>query len=157
MIVDKCILEGAPVKIGPNGIDVSPIEIHRISMDATATVHGATREINPPKQLVHAEGDFYRLTSGIYEVRLAVKIKIPKNAVGKCVPRSTLNRLGMIKAESAVWDSGYEGWGTVTVMVPIKELMIHKDEAWFQFIIEDAYESEEQYNGFYQLETRLKM
>ena len=70
------------------------------------------------------------------------------------MPRSTLNRFGVIKTESAVWDSGYEGYGTQTILIPFNRLKIHKNEAWFQMIVLKSEETDKKYNGFWQGESK---
>ncbi len=151
-------------KIGPNGCDLRISEICKIPDDAIIFLHekkrgyqvnGEFREQQDVKKPLSPNKDgFYELTRGAYEVRLANKINIPKNAVGLALPRSTFNRLGIIKAESALWDSGYSGTGTSTVFVAAKKALIHRDEYWCQFVMMDAEEGDNQYSGFYQNEER---
>lgn len=151
-------------KIGPNGCDLKVSEVTKIPDDAIIFLHdkkrgylinGEFREQQDVKKPLAANNDgFYELTHGAYEVRLANKITIPKNAVGFAFPRSTFNRLGIIKSESAVWDSGYSGTGTSTVFVSAKKALIHKDEFWIQFVMISAEESDSQYKGFYQNEGK---
>jgi len=151
-------------KVGPNGCDLKICEITKVPEDATIYLHDKKRgylvngefkeQADVKKPLVPNNEGFYELTHGAYEVRIANKITIPKNAVGFAFPRSTFNRLGIIKTESAVWDSGYSGTGTSTIFVPVKKALIHKDECWVQFVLFDAEESDKQYNGFYQGEAK---
>lgn len=153
-------------KIGPNGCDLRISEISKIPEDAIIFLHekkrgylvnGEFREQQDVKKPLLPNSDgFYELAHGAYEIRIANKITIPKNAVGFAFPRSTFNRLGIIKTESAVWDSGYSGTGTSTIFVPEKKALIHKDECWLQFVMMDAEESDRQYSGFYQGEKRKK-
>lgn len=151
-------------KIGPNGCDLKICEISKIPEDAIIFLHdkkrgylinGEFKEQADVKKVIEPGKDgFYELTHGAYEVRLSNKVNVPKNAVGFAFPRSTFNRLGIIKSESAVWDSGYSGTGTGTIVVPVKKALIHKDEFWFQFVMVDAEESDKQYSGFYQNESK---
>jgi len=139
-------------KLQPNGIEVGVSEVWRIPTDSTAIFDGKQREVCKEKVTTH--GDFYILDRGTYEVRVGVKVKIPANCVGLCLPRSTINRLGIIKSETALWDSGYEGFGTQTIHVPIKQFKIHKDENWFQLIfISNESPSELLYEGHWQNEA----
>ncbi|MBI4017384.1 MAG: deoxycytidine deaminase [Candidatus Aenigmarchaeota archaeon] len=143
------------VKINPNGVDVGVSEVWRIEEHARSTLHGKIRETEPPKTLVTPEGDFFVLAKGVYEVRLSNEVEIPQNAVAMLLPRSTLNRLGVIKSETAVWDSGYKGFGTQTVFVPIHSIRIHRDEKWFQLIFMDA-EASGTYEGHWQNEKPVR-
>ncbi|HLD81093.1 MAG TPA: hypothetical protein VJA40_03755 [archaeon] len=156
MIVEKVITEGAPVKVNPNGVDVAPSEVWRIPDDGVVVIHGKTRTINPEKKQVMPENGFYVLGKGAYEVRLNCKVSIPRNAVGYCYPRSTFSRLGILKSETAVWDSGYEGFGTVCFYVPVKEARVHEKEAWVQFTVKDSHETSNSYEGHWQGEGKKK-
>jgi dUTP pyrophosphatase len=135
----KHVEQPPEIKANPNGVDLRISEIWRIPEGGIARIYGKERTIEPDKVLIEPDKDgFYYLPEGTYEVRTANKVNIPNNAVGFCFPRSTLNRFGVIKSETAVWDSGYSGFGTLTVRVTIKELQIHKDEYWFQLVLMDT-------------------
>ena len=148
----KCIEQPPTIKIQPNGVDLRISEIWKIPEGGVAKIHGSIRTIEPPKMLITPDGDgFYYLPEGTYEVRIANKITIPEHAVGLLFPRTTFNRLGVLKSESGIWDSGYSGFGTQTIRVTVKELQVHKDEYWFQFILMDTKEKVKQlYKGHYQ-------
>jgi len=149
--VAKFVGKGPPIRINPNGVDIKIAEIWRISDDSEVLINGQTRAINPPKTKLLPKDGFWDLEKGLYEIRLANEIAIPPNATGFTFPRSTFNRLGIIKAESAVWDSGYKGYGTQTIFVALKRAKIHVDEAWVQLIfISNAEPASELYNGYWQ-------
>ena len=141
----------APVKVNPNGVDVGVSEVWLIRNDSVSVLNGRVRATTPEKKKVLPDEEgFYNLHNGTYEVRLANEIAVPLNAMGKAFPRSSLNRLGAIKSDTAVWDSGYCGFGTQTVHIPIKLFRIHKDEFWFQFVLEDCEPAEQGYSGHWQ-------
>ena len=150
--IEKHVSKHAPVKVNPNGLDLRISEVWYINPDSEATVCGAERKITPDKTKLLPEADgFYHLLRGVYEVRLANEIEIPNNATALFLPRSTLNRLGMIKSETAVGDSGYKGFCTQTFYVSIKKFKIHKDEAWVQVIFIDNKDiADVLYSGYYQ-------
>ena len=136
--IAKYISNHAPIKINPNGVDIGVSEVWRIHPDSEVIVKGAERKISPDKTKIEpAEDGFYHLEQGIYEIRLANEVEIPSSAMALMFPRSTLNRLGMLKSETAVGDSGYKGFMTQTFFVSVKKLKIHKDEAWVQLIFID--------------------
>lgn len=145
------------IKIQPAGVDVGVSEVWRISSGAVATLDGETRKVVPSKQLVKPGLDgFYSLRRGVYEVRLANKITVPSDAAVFVHPRSTLNRLGMLKSETGVWDPGYSGYGTQTVYVPISLYRIHVGEMWFQVVFMDAEAVGEAYRGHWQGEKPVR-
>jgi dUTP pyrophosphatase len=132
--VAKFVKQPPEIKINPNGVDLKVSEVWKIGLEEEAVLHGSTRTVN--KKLILPENDdFYHLERGVYDVRIANEVTIPMEAVGLCFPRSTLNRLGTIKSDGGVWDSGYKGFGTQTLLVPIKKIKIHKDEFWFQLML----------------------
>jgi dUTP pyrophosphatase len=138
------------LKINPCGVDIGVSNVDRIENNAIATIDGERRELDIQKVTVKPQNRMYELKCGVYEVRLSVAVRIPANAIGLCLPRSTLNRLGIIKSETAVFDPGYEGVGVQTIYVPIKELRIAESERWFQFVVADAMKASQIYNGRYQ-------
>jgi deoxycytidine triphosphate deaminase len=152
--VAKCVEQPPEIKIQPNGVDLRISEIWKLPEAGVSRIHGSIRTIIPDKMLIKPEEDgFYYLPEGTYEIRIANKVNIPEHAVGWMFPRSTFNRLGVIKSESAIWDSGYSGHGTQTIRVTVGELQVHKDEYWFQFVLMDTKENAKQlYKGHYQNE-----
>jgi deoxycytidine triphosphate deaminase len=147
--VAELIKQPPMVGINPNGVDLRVIEVFRIDENSTSVLKGKQRNVTQNKIEPDEEG-FYNLERGLYSVRIANEVSIPRDAVGKLFPRSSLNRLGMIKSETAIWDPGYTGFGTQTVFIGIKKFRIHKDEFWFQFTLEDAEVSDKQYDGHWQ-------
>lgn len=155
--VFKCVETPPDIDIEPNGVEVGIKEIKEIPTDGHAIIEGDLRAINPPKKDVTEEflkedvdgKQYYNLKSGLYEVRLANKVKIPQGVVGLVFPRSSLNRFGISMNQTAIWDTGYEGYGTLTVDVKPKMLRIGVDEKWFQFTLMGAEETEE-YDGHWQ-------
>jgi len=133
--VAKYIGNHAPIKINPNGVDLRISEVWYIHPESEVIIKGSERTITPEKSKIEPKEDgFYHLEHGVYEVRMANETEIPLTATGLILPRSTLNRLGMIKSETAVADSGYKGFMTQTFFVPVRKFKIHKDEAWVQLI-----------------------
>lgn len=153
------------VKTGPSGIDLVPIEVVELPVEGTIFINGKQRgyliggkfvEQSEAKVAIVPDCDgFYNLKGGrTYEVRFP-KVTVPMEVTGFAYPRSTFNRLGMLKVETAVWDSGYCGEGTQVfhTTLPAK---IHKTEAWVQLVFMDNKESlpEKGYDGHYQGEKR---
>lgn len=154
--VSQYVRQPPLVKINPNGVDLGVSEIFRFDSISESILDGKTRETKPSKIKMEPIGNFYVLPNGVYEVRIANEVSVPKNAAGLLFPRSTLNRLGIIKSETAIWDSGYIGYGTQTILVSIKKFTIRKDEFWFQLMFKDAEQSDFTYDGHWQKESPTK-
>ena len=92
-------------QIQPNGIDLTVGRIYKFKGPGLLTRQ--EREIPEYQEL---ESDYWHLKPGAYIVRYNEFIRIPKNAVGIVLPRSSLLRMGAT-IYSALWDSGYEGRG----------------------------------------------
>ncbi|MFH0829968.1 MAG: hypothetical protein V1887_02285 [Candidatus Aenigmatarchaeota archaeon] len=153
--VSEYVSQPPAVKINPNGVDIGVSDVWMFHPDSVSTLKGGVRTTSPEKQRILPDSDgFYNLRQGTYEVRLANRITVPSNAIGRGFPRSSLNRLGMLKAPAAVWDSGYSGFSTQTVYVPIRMFRIHKDEPWLQFTLEDGEPSDVIYQGHWQNEKQ---
>ncbi len=148
------------VKVNPNGVDVAPLKVFRLpDGDATIFLQGKKRGyivegrfINQDaakSEMVPDAGGFYSLPPGTYEIRLP-KVSIPLSATGFFYPRSTMTRLGILKSQTAVWDSGYEGEGSQVFhfLLPAR---IHRDETWVQFVLMgNESDAKAGYSGHYQ-------
>ena len=138
------------VKVNPCGVDIGVSAVDRIENNSIATIDGERRELDLPTTSCKPKAGMYTLGQGVYVVRLDVAVRMPPNAVGFSFPRSTLNRLGVIKSETAIFDPGYEGIGVQTVYIPIGQLRIAENERWFQFAVADSMETGMTYSGRYQ-------
>jgi deoxycytidine triphosphate deaminase len=157
-------------KINPNGVDLSPKEVKRIPRGSKIYLHGEARGYVAPsasrgqkakkprvtdvKQIVTPDEEgFYDFVKGdLYELRFP-KVTIPADCTGFAFPRSTVNRLGIIKLESAVFDSGYSGEPTQTIFTPL-DARVHKDEALIQLVfIRNEAPVKDLYGGRYQNEA----
>jgi deoxycytidine triphosphate deaminase len=159
-------------KINPNGVDLAPKEVKKIPATAVIYMHGEDRgyvgrggggtslsrkgrpKVSDLKKPLRPDsGGFYRFSRGaLYELRFP-KVSVPADCTGFAFPRSTINRLGIIKLETAVFDSGYSGEFTQTLFTPL-EARVHKDEALVQLVfIRNEAPSELLYDGRYQNEA----
>ncbi|HVB95635.1 MAG TPA: hypothetical protein VND41_03430 [Nitrososphaerales archaeon] len=157
-------------KVNPNGVDLSPKEVKLVPRGFTIYLHGEERgyiapsgtrgrkvqkpEVRDVKELVTPDKEgFYDFVRGnLYELRFP-KVTIPPDCTGFAFPRSTVNRLGIIKLESAVFDSGYSGEPTQTIFTPL-DARVHKDEALIQLVfIRNESPAKELYSGRYQNEA----
>jgi len=154
-------------KVNPNGVDLAPKEVRSIPGGSTIYLHGEKRGylkaskgrvkkvvIDDAKLPVEPDAEgFYRFAKGrLYELRFP-RVSVPADCTGFAFPRSTVNRLGIIKLESAVFDSGYAGEFTQTIFTPLNA-RVHKDEALVQLVfIRNEAPAQMLYNGRYQNEA----
>ncbi len=148
------------VKINPTGVDVAPKAVYRIPDNAEVFFHGKKRgfiidgkfvALQDALQKVEPDGEFYRLTPGRYYV-VFPKIRVPLEYTGFAYPRSTLNRLGVIKSQTAVFDPGYEGEWNQTFLF-LSPARIHRGEAWVQVVFIRNSGTSGSYSGFWQGES----
>jgi deoxycytidine triphosphate deaminase len=148
------------VKINPNGVDLAPKQVSKLPMDSTIFLHGGERGyLGPGPELVTEKEDlapdgsgfFLFVRGGMYELRFP-EVSVPPTCTGLAFPRSSINRLGIIKLESAVFDSGYRGEPTQVIFTPI-DAKVHKDEAMIQLVfLRNEKPATSLYSGFYQNE-----
>ncbi len=149
-------------KVNPNGVDLAPKEVRRIPAGSKIYLHGeergylgrSPRRVVDRKEVLKADASgFYDFSrGGLYELRFP-KVSIPADCTGFAFPRSTINRLGIIKLETAVFDSGYSGEPTQTIFTPLAA-RVHKDEALVQLVfIRNEAPAKELYRGRYQNEA----
>ncbi len=149
-------LESGIKKINPTGVDVIPKKVFRIP-EYEIIIDGSKRgflvgenfvEIREGLIEVKPEGEYYRLSPGVYYV-VFPRIKIPPEVTGFAFPRSTFNRLGIIKSQTAVFDPGYEGEWNQTFLF-LTKAKIHVNEAWVQVVfIKNAEIPKELYQGYW--------
>jgi deoxycytidine triphosphate deaminase len=149
--ISQFVRQPPEIKINPNGVDMKASEVWLIHADAISVLNGKVRETAPEKIRILPDNEgFYNLAQGTYEIRSANQITVPSGAVARFYPRSSFNRLGMISSNTAIGDSGYTGFVTRTVHIPIKLFRIHRDEFFFQMTMEDCEPSDVSYQGHWQ-------
>ena len=144
------------VKVNPAGVDIAPKKIYRITENAVAVLDGNVRGFEVEGSVswdvyeeVQPEGDFWVLEPGVYVVAFP-KVVVPEDVVGFAFPRSTLNRLGLVKVQTAVFDPGYEGEFTQTWFFPLRA-KIRVGEAWVQLVYARLEEKPDHtYDGYWQ-------
>ncbi|AAR39177.1 NEQ329 [Nanoarchaeum equitans Kin4-M] len=145
------------VKVNPAGIDVKPKKVFKIKDFDYIYLHGNKRgfiindkfvELRENLEEIKPIDDYWVLDEGLYYV-VFPEVVIPPYMVALALPRSSLNRLGIQKYETALFDPGYKGEFTQTFYFP-KKAKIHINEAWIQLIfIQMLMPAEELYNGYW--------
>ncbi len=145
------------VKVNPNSVDVAPKKIFKLPDNAEIFFEGKKRgfvingEFVPLKDAlveITPQGDYWVLEPGRYYV-VFPEVEVPLDVVGFAYPRSTLNRLGIIKSQTAVFDPGYKGEWNQTFWVPVKA-RVHVGEAWVQLVFVRNAGVSGKYDGHWQ-------
>lgn len=149
------------VKVNPNGVDLAPTQVAALPMDLTIVLDGDKRGfvtsedrfVTGKELLLPDHEGFYLFEKGrMYELRFP-KVRVPPTCTGLAFPRSSINRLGILKLESAVFDSGYEGEPTQVIFTPIRA-RVREGEALVQLVMfRNEKPAESLYQGYYQGET----
>ena len=148
------------VKINPNGVDLAPTQVSRLPADLTILLHGDKRgyigpdgELLTEKRVSPRRGRLLQFREGDDCTSCdSLRCHVPATCTGFAFPRSSINRLGIIKLESAVFDSGYHGEPTQVIFTPIAA-RVHKAEALIQLVfLRNEKPAESLYSGFYQHE-----
>ncbi|ABM80708.1 deoxyuridine 5'-triphosphate nucleotidohydrolase [Hyperthermus butylicus] len=100
------------VQVQPAGVDLRVGEIHRFLSEGML----APKRVLPETEPVEARDGFWFLEPGFYKVVFADAVYVPPSAVGICLPRSSLLRMGATLS-CAVWDPGYMGRGEALLIV----------------------------------------
>ena len=145
--------------IGPNGVDLSPIKVYRIPSEFEVYIKGEMRgyikgdsfiEGYEAKIELKPKDGFYEIGRGEIVEAVFPFLEVPLDMVAFIFPRSTFNRLGIMKFETAVLDSGYKGTPSQSFYFPIPA-KIHVDEAWVQVCyFKTNRKVSKGYSGYYQ-------
>jgi len=136
-------------QIQPCGIDLTIDNVTKLKEVGEITQH----EVKLPtyEDIPLLEDNKWYLEPGPYIIRYEQIIKIPENAAGIVLPRSSLLRMGA-NIFTALWDPGYEGRGISLLYVFNKHgIRIEKGARVAQLILIDA-RSSGKYSGRYQKE-----
>ncbi|MGQ4913990.1 MAG: dCTP deaminase domain-containing protein [Candidatus Asgardarchaeia archaeon] len=148
-------------KINPNGVDLAPIRIFMIpTKDIIAVLDGNKRgflknnifhEVYDIKVEIEPRANgYYKIPANSIIEAVFPKVEIPHDFVGIMFPRSTLNRLGIIKSQTGLLDSGYVGTPTQTFHFLINTHISIK-ESWVQLTFVKSIEKVKKgYRGYYQ-------
>ncbi len=103
-------------QLQPNGIDLTVHSIVRVT--GAARVGFSSDETKPaPAEALEFDADGWLfLPRGNYRARLAERVNIPPDVVGFARARSTMIRNG-VSVYTAIWDSGYQGYSEVGLVV----------------------------------------
>ncbi len=145
-----------------NGVDITVHKLFAFASRLTIDFDNSRRE-NPdleeiPFTKTDPENEFnsyWDLEPGSYMVAYGQKVTVPLDCVGIILPRSTLMAGGVFLA-SALWDSGYSGYGRglFTVSNPHGARIYNKARVGQIIFIQTAQEHDKGYTGTYQHEGK---
>lgn len=151
--IAKYILGAEADQIQSNGVDLTLDKLFKIigsgKIFKNSVILPEYVEINPDKE------NFFSLDKGVYVFQVKEKISVPLDAVGFCLPRSSLVRMGA-HIGAALWDSGYTGFSRILLKVD-NSISIEKGARIVQFIlIKSEKKAKVGYWGRYQKEQITK-
>ncbi|MDD5022643.1 MAG: deoxyuridine 5'-triphosphate nucleotidohydrolase [Candidatus ainarchaeum sp.] len=142
------------IQYQPAGIDVTLKEIYEFTSAGKVDFDNSERILSEVQPLEFNNNELH-LKQGGYKVIFNEYVKIPKNLVGFCFPRSTLLRCG-VTLECAVWDPGYEGRSEALLIISNPHGFTVKKDAKighmvFSHLVEETVE---EYSGRYKGENK---
>ncbi len=143
-----------PIKnkqIQPAGVDLTVIEVFEIDSVGEIDFSNENRKVPEGKKLEFSENKIH-LKPGSYKIMYGEAVKMPKDALGIVLPRSTLMRMGATVI-SALWDPGYQGrgYGLLVVFNP-HGIIIHRNARVAQIFMIKGKTNKE-YEGTYKGEN----
>ena len=100
-------------QVQPGGVDLTILKIS--TFEEEGEIGFAHKKLPKTKEIKPING-YWKLPPGPYKITYNEIVKIPENAIGICLPRSSLLRMGAT-IFSAVWDPGYMGRGEGLLVV----------------------------------------
>jgi dUTP pyrophosphatase len=103
-----------PEQIQPAGVDLRIAEVHAFLEKGFLGI-GSERKLPRTRKIVDTNG-VWDLAPGAYKIVFADIVEVPSTAIGFCLPRSSLLRMGALIA-CGFWDPGYRGRGEALLVV----------------------------------------
>lgn len=100
-------------QLQPAGID---LRVSRVFRFKSAGVLGVDERVLPEVEEVMPENGYWSLDPGVYKIRFAEVVELPRDVLALCFPRSSLLRSGVL-VSCTVWDPGYIGRGEALMHV----------------------------------------
>jgi len=100
-------------QLQPAGIDLRVSQVFKFR---SAGVLGFNERKLPEVEEVLPENGYWSLDPGVYKIRFAEIVELPRDVLALCFPRSSLLRSGVL-VSCTVWDPGYVGRGEALMHV----------------------------------------
>lgn len=145
-----------------NGVDITVHKVFKFKSKLVIDFDNSKRKNPELEELTLSNEDtgnefnsYWDLEPGSYMVAYGQKISIPLDCVGIILPRSTLMAGGTFLA-SALWDSGYSGYGRGLFMVtnPHGIRLYHNARIGQIILIKTDSKVKQGYDGTYQNEGK---
>jgi len=150
MIQDYLDLE---TQLQPNGFDLTANTFYSITGRGVIDFDNQGRKIPEGVEVPPDQDGWWHLAHGIYRIRFAEVIALPKYVCALGKPRSTLLRCG-VSLETAVWDAGYSGRSeSLLVVHNMDGVSLSKRARVMQMVFFRVSGVDMPYNGIYQMEN----
>ncbi len=138
-------------QIQPAGVD---LRLDKVFKFLEQGILGKEERILPNAEEITPINNIYDLSKGSYKIRFYDIVEIPKEAIGICLPRSSLLRMGAT-LNCALWDPGYNGRGEALLnILNDKGIRIEKYARIAQIIFIQLKDIPDKlYNGIYNNEN----
>lgn len=103
----------ADTQLQPAGIDLRVFQVFKFR---SAGILGFSERKLPEVEEVLPENGYWSLDPGVYKIRFAEVVELPRDVLALCFPRSSLLRSGVL-VSCTVWDPGYVGRGEALMHV----------------------------------------
>jgi len=134
-------------QVQPAGVDITVDEVY--TFDSPGELDFSNEKRRVPKGRKLDFEDKLHLKMGSYRVTYRESIKMPEDAIGLVLPRSSLMRMGATLI-SALWDPGYHGRGQGLLIITNPHgLILHKKVRIGQIVLIKG-EKAGKYQGSYQ-------
>ncbi len=104
------------VQVQPHGIDLTVAEVYRLEGPGTVGFASAATTLPAVTRLDFDATGWVTLPPGVYRIRLAERVNLPREIYALARPRSSLLRMG-VHVGTALWDAGYSGRGEASLVV----------------------------------------
>jgi dUTP pyrophosphatase len=160
----KCVedLVDAAKQQAVNGVDITVNKVFKFASKLVIDFDNSRRKNPDLSELPFTSTDdkdpfssYWDLEHGSYMVGYGQKVNVPLDCVAVILPRSTLMAGGVYLA-SALWDSGYSGYGRGLFLVtnPHGIRLYNKARIGQIIFLKTAKKAEKGYSGTYQNEKK---
>ena len=112
-LLSRVVPSAGSEQIQPAGIDLRVDEVHVFMSEG---VLGVRDRVLPRTKALKPKIGWWFLERGFYKIVFKDVVEVPSTAIGLCMPRSSLLRMGA-HLSCGFWDPGYRGRGEALLIV----------------------------------------